>query len=93
MNLTNNDLIHLPVETQSGQHLGRISSFEIDLENQSIIRYYVKTGLIKGLWHQELIIAKNQVISVDSEKMIVEDNLSLGEKAVKKVSFVTPTTK
>ena len=93
MNLTNNDLIHLPVETQGGQYLGRISSFEIEPASQSIIRYYVKTGLIKGLWHQELAVSKNQVVSVDSQKMIVEDNIFLKEEVVKNVGLAIPTTK
>ena len=74
MIILSSDLINLPVYTQSGRYLGRVDSFEIDLDNNMILRYQVKTGLIKGLWHQQLIVDKSQVISIDKEKMVVEDN-------------------
>lgn len=76
MTLNYSQLIHLSVETQSGQYLGKIISFEIDPLSQSIVYYHVKSGLIKGLDKKELIIHQNQVISISKEKMIVEDNVS-----------------
>jgi sporulation protein YlmC with PRC-barrel domain len=94
MKIQSNDLINLPVYTQSGQHLGRIDSFDIDLETYTITHYYVKTGLIKGLWHQQLVIAQSQVISISKEKMVVEDNIKKQpETELKKVGIATPATK
>jgi len=75
MIIQSGDLINLPVYSQSGQNLGRIDSFEIDLDSHTIIRYHVRTGLIKGLWHEQLLIAQSQVISISKEKMVVEDNI------------------
>ena len=94
MKIQSNDLINLPVYTQSGQHLGRIDSFDIDLETHTITHYYVKTGLIKGLWHQQLIIHKSQVISITEKKMVVEDNIKRQPEAeLRKVGIATPATK
>ena len=76
MKILSSDLIGLPVYTQSGQHLGQVDSFEIDIDTNTIINYHVSTGLIKGLWHQKLVISHNQVISISKEKIIVDDSTS-----------------
>jgi len=81
MIIPSNQLINLPVYTQSGQHLGRVDAFEIDIDNHQITKYHIRTGLISGLWHQELIIDTSQVISISAEKMIVEDNTNKGSIA------------
>jgi len=74
MKISNNDLIGLPVYTQGGQSLGKIDSFEIDIDTSSITHYHISTGLIKGLWHEKLVIAQSQVVSISKEKMVVEDS-------------------
>ena len=67
------DVLHVPVYTQLGTYLGRVSSFDVDVVTHQITSYHVRTGLIKGLWYQELLIAPRQVISLTEEKMVVED--------------------
>lgn len=80
MKLQAKKIIHLPVFTQSGKELGRISDFEVEEESQKVIRYYVKSHhLIAELFAKELIVNVSQVISITKEKMIVED-LDLKEK-------------
>lgn len=74
MKIASSDLINLPVYTESGQNLGRIDSFEVDIDAHAITLYHIKTGLIKGLWHEQLTIHPSQVVSVNSEKMVVEDS-------------------
>lgn len=74
MRIASGDLLNLSVYTASGQHLGRVAGFEIDLETHSILSYHISTGLIKGLWHQQLTIHPRQIISVSKDAMIVEDN-------------------
>lgn len=81
MKLTNQELINLPVITESGLSLGKISGFEMDGETGKIITFFVKTGLIKDLLSHQLAVDFSQVISVDKEKMIVSDN-------VKKISVM-----
>lgn len=94
MQISSADLINLPVYTQTGQRLGRVTFFEIDIDTHTISHYHVKTGLIKGLWHQELIIHQSQVISISKEKMIVEDNVSKQPATdLENVKLVTPATK
>jgi sporulation protein YlmC with PRC-barrel domain len=68
------NLIGLRAETKSGQYLGRVKNFEIDIETLEAARFYVRpVGLIKGLVAGDLIIAKSSVISVDDKKMTVLD--------------------
>jgi len=92
MVLENQDLINLPVQTKSGESLGRVNHFEID-QSQQIVRYFVKSGLIQGLWKDQLIIHRHQVISIDKEKMVVEDNVMSVKESVKSVKFATSTSK
>ena len=73
MLISSSDLINLPVYTKGGRHLGRIVSFDINIDTNLVAAYYVKTGLVKGLWLQQLCISPKQVISISKEKMIVED--------------------
>jgi sporulation protein YlmC with PRC-barrel domain len=76
MSLKKNDLLNLPVYTQSGQHLGRICDFEFDPVAQAVVKYYVRsTGLIKELLHKELLINREQVVSISPEKMVVDDGV------------------
>jgi len=79
MRINCKNLIGLPVETKSGLLLGKIRSFEIDSETQNILSYTVKSrNLIGKLLSEkvgELIISRNQVVSVSEEKMVVEDNM------------------
>lgn len=64
------------VETQSGQNLGKISGFELETDTGIIEKYYVKSKIsIPGIYENKLIVSKEQIISFDQEKMIVNDNL------------------
>ncbi len=73
--LQNKKIIGLPVYTQSNFYLGKISAFEVDPISQMIINYHLKGNLIKKMVQGELIINREQVISLDEKKMIVEDNV------------------
>ena len=92
MKISSNDLINLPVYTESGQHLGRIISFDINIDNYLIEKFYIKTGLIQGLWHEQLVIDPSQVISITKDKLIVEDLTGSEPEGLKKVSL-SPATK
>ncbi len=78
--LLSQNLINLPVLTENGEEVGRITDFEIDAESQKIFAYYVKPGrFFSGLFSDNLIIKPAQVIAISKEQMIVEDN-SVKEK-------------
>lgn len=75
------DLLRLPVTTQSGEFLGRVSDVELELESATIRAYLVSPSFVKGLFSSEhYIITPSQVVSIGSDKMIVKDGV-VGEKA------------
>jgi len=87
MNLQWQQLINLPVRTKSGQALGVLVGFELNGETHEIRVYHVKPrGLIKGLLRQELLIAREQVVSLNQEEMVVDD--ALVEAAARSTSSV-----
>jgi uncharacterized protein YrrD len=86
MLLNNNQLKKVIAETQSGQYLGQVSDFELDSETGIIEKYYVKSRkIISGLFEGKFIINKNQIISLDDKKMIVEDGVIKAAVKEKKV--------
>ncbi|MEK7546009.1 MAG: hypothetical protein AAB554_02930 [Patescibacteria group bacterium] len=73
-------LLKLPVETKSGVPLGRVAGFDFDVETHAILRYRVRPrGLASGMLKKPLLISREQVLSIDAEKMVVDDNV---EKAM-----------
>ena len=73
-------LLKLPVETRSGAALGRVAGFELDAETHAILRYRVRPrGLAAGMLKKPLLVAREQVVAITAEKMVVEDNV---EKAM-----------
>lgn len=91
MILSHKNLLNLPVETKSGQVMGLVSHFDLEVDEQRIFRYYVKSGrIISGLLNKELIISAGQVISINEKKMIVEDSVGKENKIVQ--SDVAPVS-
>ena len=94
MRILSSELINLPVYAQNGQNLGRIDSFEVDVDAHTILRYHIKTGLIKGLWHEQLVVAQSQVISISKTKMVVKDGvIKKPALSLKKARMASPATK
>ena len=89
MKISSTDLLNLAVYTQQGQHLGRVASMDIDLDSHMVRHYHVRTGVIKWLWHHELLVARQQVISISKEKMVVEDSLSTKKQPASKAKLAT----
>ena len=89
MKISSTDLLNLPVYTQQGKHLGRVASMDIDLDSHMVTHYHVRTGVIKGLWHHELLVASQQVVSTSKQKMIVEDSLSPKKQPARKTKLAT----
>lgn len=72
--LDDKTLLRLPVETKSGARLGRVAGFEFDAAAQAILRYRVRPrGLAAGMLGRPLLVAREQVLSIDAEKMVVDD--------------------
>ena len=73
-------LLKLPVQTKSGAPLGRVAGFDFDVESQTVLRWHVRPkGLAARVLKKPLLISRDQVVSIDAEKMVVDDGL---EKAM-----------
>jgi len=76
MKISHQQLINLPVVTQSGHDLGSVKSFNVDIDSQSILEYQIKpSGLVKKLINEDLIISRGQIISITQDKIIIDDNV------------------
>lgn len=77
MKLTDRQLIGLPVVTVSGQAVGKIVGFEWESEHHLILNYHVSPNPLVTRWlgmrNSVLIVGRRQVVSVDVERMVVED--------------------
>lgn len=74
MRLQDKELRGLPVETKSGDKLGKITGFTIDPSSHRITEYSVKPHpSLPKIIEQELLIGADQVLSLDNEKMVVDD--------------------
>jgi len=70
-------LLNLSVYTQSGYFLGEVDDVEVEIDGQMIINYHVSSArLLKNIWGKSLIIHRSQILSIDSEKIVVEDNVA-----------------
>ncbi|MBU2575644.1 PRC-barrel domain-containing protein [Patescibacteria group bacterium] len=78
------NLKDLPVETQSGQQIGRLESIIIDIDSQSIYQYVVKPSGIKNIFEKELLISREQIISINKDKIIVDDSTYASTAGAKK---------
>ncbi|MAG29058.1 hypothetical protein CL632_02845 [bacterium] len=68
------DILDLLVQTQSGTQLGKVDGAIIDIDSQSIHQYSVKpAGITHFFDKQELLISRDQVISISKDKMVVQD--------------------
>ncbi|HBH46298.1 MAG: hypothetical protein A2445_02020 [Candidatus Jacksonbacteria bacterium RIFOXYC2_FULL_44_29] len=76
MLINSQTLIGLKVETASGQYLGRVQSFDLEIDSQSIRNYYIKPKLLEaGPFSEELIVHHRQVVRITAKKMVVVDNV------------------
>ena len=75
--IKSNNLIGLPVVTESGQHLGTVRSFDIDIDAHTIVRYDVKpSGIVATMMgRSDVVIMIIQVVSITKEQMTVRDNV------------------
>lgn len=74
MLLSAKKIIGLPAETKNGEKIGKVADINLNAESHTINSYIIaaKSGFIR---EKNLIVGKNQVISIDDNKMIVEDGL------------------
>ncbi len=89
MNITWENLKNLPVFTQSNEQLGKICELEINSNTHSISRYVIRNSeMIKRLTGEKILISPSQVLSINENKMIVEDNVVNNKVLVKEAATV-----
>ncbi|MBI2416186.1 MAG: hypothetical protein HYV33_06040 [Candidatus Kerfeldbacteria bacterium] len=73
MRLTSQQLDHLPVYTAAQTFLGYVIGFELDVEQQTIITYYVS----RRRWFNaaDFLISAQQVLTMTEDKMTVVDTI------------------
>ena len=72
MLIKNAQLIGLSVETELGHALGKIDSFVLETESQTIYQYKIKPNGITQVFAKDLLISHEQVIDIKKNKMIVD---------------------
>lgn len=69
-------LLKLPVYTKSGTRLGKVVGFAFDGDAQMIVQWSVRPkGMAAQLVGSDLLIRREQVISITEERMVVEDGV------------------
>jgi sporulation protein YlmC with PRC-barrel domain len=89
MLISSEKLIGLKVETESGQYVGRVQSFDIDIESHTIRNYHIKPKFLEGgSFYEEIMVHHLQVVSISEEKMVVVDNIVKYKEEIKEGVFI-----
>ena len=70
MRINYKNLKKLIVETKLGIKLGSVKDIVLDTDGQNILQYEVG-----GLVGKKYLVSREQVLSIDSEKVMVEDSV------------------
>lgn len=82
MRFRDDELLGLRVETSAGRRVGRLVGFVIDAETGFVVQYRVRPkGIIAVLvpGTRELLIAHDQVVSIDARRMVVYEGIGGSE--------------
>jgi sporulation protein YlmC with PRC-barrel domain len=87
MRITYKDISGVPVETESGETLGKLVDLTLDIDTYAVTDLRVaKSSLLSKLLPSDLQIHVSQVVSISKEKIVVRD--STVEDAVAKSAVV-----
>lgn len=67
-------------ETESGQPLGTIVDFVIDVVSSRIQQYYIKPQTLTGMLQGDWIMPAGKVVRIEGRKLIFPDNIVAGTK-------------
>ena len=79
MRIDSRDLQGLPVATETGQRLGKILSFDVDVEQHAVTCYHVGPRNWPGGLRYEIV--PQQVLSITAEQMTVQDAVVVAAEA------------
>ena len=86
MRITYKQLKKLSVETKSGKYLGRVCEVVFEIDGQLVAQYEVSPSMLSG---KKYLISRDQVLSINAEKIIVSDGVmvvEVGEKGVERTA-------
>jgi len=83
-------LMHLPVLTEHGKHLGKVSDYTVDTLTFLIHKIHVRRPLLRSLSVAELIIDRQQIIEVTNQHIIVRSATVTTEARSKSTAFANP---
>ncbi len=87
MKLACSQVLHMHVYTTSGTHVGKVVDFSIDVETGMLLEYSVKHGLLSS----PITIARERIVRIEEDKLIVEDRVWTEEQEKKlKIPFGAP---
>lgn len=79
MRLRDDEFLGIRVETNTGRRIGRLVGFVMDANSGFVVQYRVRpkgivAACVPGL--RELLIAHDDVVSLDDQRMVVRDGSS-----------------
>jgi sporulation protein YlmC with PRC-barrel domain len=70
MRIDSRKLTGLPVVTETGQALGKVLAFDVDVEAHAVMGYHVGPSWPRG---EKYLVSPAQVVSITAERMTVTD--------------------
>ena len=79
MQLRDDELMGIRVESTSGRRVGKLVGFVMDSESGIVVQFRVRPSgilstLVPGI--RELLIGRSQVVSIDTHRMLVRDGVT-----------------
>src|SRR3989338_9030915 len=72
----------VPVVTERGEKVGKLAGFVLDAAAHAVVQYVVaKSRLLSALLPHDLLVAPDQVVSLDDERMVIRDEVVAAEVA------------
>ena len=65
--------IGMPVVTQTGDQLGKIEDYTVDVADYRIQKLYLKQSLLKNLLLNNIVVDRSQIVDVTPRAIIVRD--------------------
>lgn len=75
MTLTSKQIVNLPVFTESGIKVGKVSFLELNEKEHVVEKYVIKTSSLMQLMPAVILVSPKQIIEINSKKVIVEENI------------------
>lgn len=82
----------LRVESESGKLLGKVQGYAIDPDSFLVHQLYAKPSLLRSIITTGLTIHRNQIVSINNQRIVVKDPTVLAEQpeAERTRNFINP---